>query len=202
VFVIIFYCFKNKAENPGVADQLNYFTPSALPLFFGVAVFDFEGNNTILNLHSAMKAPKNVHRALNIILVFYVLLIASFSTIAYYCYGEALDDMVILNLPHDNLTSTLQIVYSIGLLGSYPIQMMPVFQIIEKTRTFRKLKLAGKYKIYVWRTQCVSLTSIIAMSVPRFGLFINLVGSVACTALAFVFPVLIYNKTFEKEISR
>jgi amino acid permease len=80
--------------------------------------------------------------------------------------------------------------------------MMPVFQIIEKTRTFRKLKLAGKYKIYLWRTQCVSLTSIIAMSVPKFGLFINLVGSVACTALAFVFPILIYNKAFEKEISK
>jgi amino acid permease len=40
------------------------------------------------------------------------------------------------------------------------------------------------------------------MSVPKFGLFINLVGSVACTALAFVVPVLIYNRAFALEISR
>lgn len=40
------------------------------------------------------------------------------------------------------------------------------------------------------------------MSVPKFGLFINLVGSVACTALAFVIPVLIYNRAYALEISK
>jgi amino acid permease len=40
------------------------------------------------------------------------------------------------------------------------------------------------------------------MSVPKFGLFINLVGSVACTALAFVIPVLIYNKAYALEITK
>jgi len=57
VFVIIYYCFSYKEANPGVSENLNYFTPSALPFFFGVAVFDFEGNNIILNLHSSMKEP-------------------------------------------------------------------------------------------------------------------------------------------------
>jgi amino acid permease len=40
------------------------------------------------------------------------------------------------------------------------------------------------------------------MSVPKFGLFINLVGSIACTALAFIIPIQIYNKVFAKEITR
>lgn len=68
-----------------------------------------------------MKEPKKVHWALNRVLALYVFMIASFSAIAYYCYGDTLEDMVTLNLPHDNLTSTLQIAYSFGLLGSYPI---------------------------------------------------------------------------------
>lgn len=80
--------------------------------------------------------------------------------------------------------------------------MMPVFQIVEKTRTFKRLKFTGKYKIYIWRSSCVIFTAIIAMSVPKFGLFINLVGSVACTALAFVIPVLIYNRAYALEISK
>jgi len=40
------------------------------------------------------------------------------------------------------------------------------------------------------------------MLVPKFGLFINLVGSVACTALAFVIPVLIYNRAFALELTK
>jgi len=40
------------------------------------------------------------------------------------------------------------------------------------------------------------MTAIVAMSVPKFGLFINLIGSIACTALAFVVPILIYDRTF------
>ena len=48
----------------------------------------------------------------------------------------ATKDMVTLNLPHDGLTSTIQIVYSLGLVGSYPIQMMPVFQIVEKSALY------------------------------------------------------------------
>ena len=40
------------------------------------------------------------------------------------------------------------------------------------------------------------------MIVPKFGLFINLIGSFACTALAFILPVQMYNKTHEGELSR
>ena len=40
-----------------------------------------------------------------------------------------------------------------------------------------------------------------AMIVPKFGLFINLVGAFACTVLAFIMPVWIYNKLHKDEIS-
>lgn len=202
VFVIVYYCIENRKAHPEVGENLNYFTPSALPYFFGVAVFDFEGNNIVLNLHAAMAEPDKVNWALNRVITIYVVMIATFCAISYYCYGDTLDDMVTLNLPHDNLTSTLQIFYSFGLLGSYPIQMMPVFQIVEKTSAFVKFKALGKFKIYVFRTACVIMTAVIAGSVPKFGLFINLVGSVACTALAFVIPVLIYNRAFAGEMSK
>ena len=95
--------------------------PSSLPFFFGVAVFDFEGNNIILNLHASMKQPQKAMWVLKRVLLIYVTLIAGFSAVAYYCFGDSLQDMVTLNLPSDALTSTLQIAYSIGLLGSYPL---------------------------------------------------------------------------------
>ena len=45
------------------------------------------------------------------------------------------------------------------------------------------------------------LTATGAMIVPKFGLFINLIGSFACTALAFILPVQMYNKTHENELT-
>lgn len=40
------------------------------------------------------------------------------------------------------------------------------------------------------------------MVIPKFGLFINLTGAFACTALAFVIPVMMYQKIFKDEITK
>ena len=105
--------------------------------------------------------------------------------------------MVTLNLPHDNLTSLVQILYCFGLLGSFPMQVIPVFDIVERSKLFLRLPTAKHFpatKRLVLRTLLVIFSAILAGVVPKFGLFINLIGSFACTALVFVMPVQIYNK--------
>ena len=47
----------------------------------------------------------------------------------------------------------------------------------------------------------VVATGLLAMIVPKFGLFINLTGAFACTALAFILPVVMYTKVFKDELS-
>jgi hypothetical protein len=95
--------------------------------------------------------------------------------------------MVTMNLPHDNLTSSVQMLYCLGLLGSYPMQMMPAIDITEKTLCF--LGLSASFKGIFMRTAVVLMTGVLAMSIPKFGLFINLTGAFACTTLAFILPV-------------
>lgn len=41
-----------------------------------------------------------------------------------------------------------------------------------------------------------------AYFIPRFAVFLNMVGSIAGTALQFFFPILMYNKMFAGEISK
>ena len=107
VFVITGYCIQNHDDHPELSENLNYFNASAIPLFFGVAVFDFEGNGVVINLHASMKEPEKFNRVLVSTLTIYVVFLCVFSTIAYWSYGPNLEDMVTLNLPHDNLTSTV-----------------------------------------------------------------------------------------------
>ena len=92
-----------------------------MPLFFGIAVFDFEGNGVVLNLHSSMKEPEKFNRILIMTITFVITLICVFSSICYWSYGLDLEDMVTLNLPHDNLTSLIQIFYCFGLMGGLPL---------------------------------------------------------------------------------
>jgi hypothetical protein len=54
-----------------------------------------------------MKEPKKIIFALNSSILVYVIIITSFSGTAYYCFGDGINDMVTLNLPHDRLTASL-----------------------------------------------------------------------------------------------
>lgn len=107
VVIISVYCFENMSEHPELHEDLNYLDLSAIPLFFGIAVFDFEGNGVVLNIHASMKHPEKFNNVLHTVLAIYIMIISSFSAIAYYAYGNDLEDMVTLNLPHDNLTSMI-----------------------------------------------------------------------------------------------
>jgi amino acid permease len=64
--------------------DINLFDITALPLFFGVAVFDFEGNGIIINLHASMKQPQYFNRVMYVSISLYISLICTFSAIAYY----------------------------------------------------------------------------------------------------------------------
>lgn len=167
-------------------------------------MFDFEGNGVVINLHSSMKEPEKFNKVMVFTIVCYTAMVCIFSSIAYWSYGPTLEDMVTLNLPHDNLTSMIQIFYCFGLVGSYPMQLMPVFEIYEKTKSYRRIPTLPQFtpfKRLLLRTLLVIVTAIGAMIVPKFGLFINLIGAFACTALAFILPVYMYNKIFSEEIS-
>jgi len=84
------------------------------------------------------------------------------------------------------------------------MQLMPVFEIIEDSNFYKRIPTLSSFtatKRLTQRTLVVLLTATGAMVVPKFGLFINLIGSFACTALAFILPVQMYNKTHEGEIT-
>lgn len=50
-----------------------------------------------------------------------------------------------------------------------------------------------------FRTLIVAFSVFTACVVPHFGLFVNLIGSVACTLLAFIFPSLFYLRLADPE---
>jgi len=81
------------------------------------------------------------------------------------------------------------------------MQAFPVFEIIERSMWYKKWRNCFKWRLgwtknYLMRTIAVLLTFVIAVSVPKFGLFVNLMGAITGTVLAFVMPIMIYNKVY------
>lgn len=118
---IMFYSGHQYMDKPQLHANLRYLDPSALPLFFGIAVFNFEGNGVILNIHSSMKNPEEFEPLMRNVIIGVIFILVIFSITSYEAFGYTINDMVTLNLPHDDLTSTVQLIYCLALLGSYPL---------------------------------------------------------------------------------
>lgn len=93
--------------------------------------------------------------------------------------------------------------YSFGLFGSYPIQMVPCIDIIENTESYKKLPNLSFFDIryYTVRTLYVLFTGFVAIYVPRFGRFVDFNGALSGTTICVVFPIVIHETVFKDRLS-
>ena len=87
--------------------QRNLFPQSVdtLSIFFGIALFAFEGIALVLPLKSSMQVPANFSKTsgvLNVGMVFVTLIYAVIGSIGYWKYGEETEGSLTLNLPLQN----------------------------------------------------------------------------------------------------
>ncbi|KAG5681513.1 hypothetical protein PVAND_010939 [Polypedilum vanderplanki] len=194
VSMTLYYCF---IDLPPITEH-NFVRFDTLPLYFGTALFAFEGITLVLPLHNVMKKPENfskfpfgvLHVGMSLVSFIYVLL----GFMGYWKFGEQTEGSITLNLPTNEILAQVIIVMaSFGVLFSYALQFFVGIHIILPP-IFRNSKTAAKFPIYteqIFRTLMVFVTFIIAMLVPDLSLLLSLIGSVCCVILAFVFPSIV-----------
>lgn len=132
--VIIYYDFQYMFRESFADKHVKIFDLAHYPLFFGIAILNFEGNPATLNVQHSMKYPKRF----NFVFIFSALTVSSLvitvSSLSYLAYGSEVEDLITLNLPHNELTTLVRLIYSFGLLASFPLQMFPCLEIIENFR--------------------------------------------------------------------
>ena len=180
-------------------------------IFFGTAVFAFEGAGMVLPMKQSMAEPALFPKVLKNGLIIITVLYVVFPLVVYVCYGSTTHDMITKNLPcGDFVVILVQLGYSVGLYFTYPIMMWPAIEILECSRFYQKFQLMLVGKTYddelvpsmIFRAFLVVLTLVSATTIPQFGTFVAIIGSVSCSLIAFILPALFHLKLHPEASSK
>ncbi|XP_068621150.1 proton-coupled amino acid transporter-like protein CG1139 [Battus philenor] len=167
----------------------------SLPLFFGTAVYAFEGIGLVLPLKNEMKKPELFQKPLGVLNVGMVVVGSIFITVGFLGYLKWGDDVagsLTLNLkPGQILSNVVQGLIALAILFTYPLQFYVPVCITWPGLKNKFAKTSPVSKELGYRAVLILVTFVLAESIPKLGLFISLVGAISSTALALVFPPLI-----------
>lgn len=189
---LYYYDIWTISNNHGVSDIVQ-FNANDWTLFMGTAIFTFEGIGLIIPIQSGMKEPSKFPRVLAIVMVAVCIVYLSIGTLSYAAYGSSTKTVILLNLPQDDkMVNTVQLIYSLAILMSTPLQIYPAIEITSQQLFSRTGKYNPwiKWKKNIFRFAMVMFCSLIAwIGAGDLDKFVALVGSFACVPLVYIYPV-------------
>lgn len=173
-----------------------------LPLYFGTAIYAFEGIGVVLPLENNMKTPQDfggLAGVLNTTMVIVACLYTAVGFFGYLKYGDrAVLGSITLYLPQrDLLAQLVRLMMALAIFLSYCLQFYVPMSIIWPPIK-RRINDESYQKVaeLSLRTFLVCLTFLLAVAVPNLSAVISLVGAVSSSMLALIFPPIIEMVTF------
>ena len=175
-------------------------------LFFGTAIFAFDGIPILLPLENKMRTPRAMREwngVLNTSQSIITCLYVSIGVLGYIKYGEHVKGSIILNLPvEESLAQAAIIMMSVAICCTYSLNMYVTVQIIFpeiKPRVSEKWTIFAEF---ILRYGLVLVSFTLAALIPELDLFISLVGSVSSSTIALIAPPIFHSVTYWNELSK
>ncbi|GIY91752.1 hypothetical protein CEXT_470451 [Caerostris extrusa] len=174
------------------------------PLFFGTAMFSFEGIGVVLPVENQMKKKRSFIYILTGAMTAVTVLYIVFGSLGYVKYGSDVEPSITFNLPIGGFSEAIRLMFALAILFSYPLQMHVPFTFIlpflKKKIFYRHWnKMLDIIVDLVLRMILVSITFGIAVWCgSMLDTLISFVGSLASSLLALVLPPLIHWATIDK----
>ncbi|KAK3718808.1 hypothetical protein LTR37_004724 [Vermiconidia calcicola] len=158
---LYYYDILTIATRGGVADIQN-FNPSTWTLLMGTAIFTFEGVGLIIPIQSGMAEPQKFPKVLASVILIICVIFISIGMLSYAAYGSDTKTVILLNMPQDDkLVNLVQLLYSMAILLSIPLQIFPAIEITSQQLFSR----TGKYNPWIkWQKNCFRFFMVILCS--------------------------------------
>ncbi|XP_064608550.1 neutral amino acid uniporter 4-like [Liolophura sinensis] len=200
--IIVFQYILQDLPDTGSRPVFN--STATLPLFFGTAVYAFEGIGVVLPIENKMIHPEDFGGWTGVLNLGMVITTVLYTAVGFYGnlrFGDAVKGSITLNLPvKEWLYVLVKVMFSVAVFITYALQFyVPVniyWPLIEERIRNQRLKFYGQY---IFRAVLVLLTLCIAVLVPHLDLLISLVGAFASSCLALIFPPIIEIVTYTGE---
>ncbi|XP_071951038.1 proton-coupled amino acid transporter 1-like [Antedon mediterranea] len=187
IAIIYEYMFTHLGECQPVSDLPLVADVSQWPIFFGTAIYAFEGIGVVLPLENQMRNPQDFKKVLFGGMSFVGLMYLMMGTFGYLTFGECLQDTITLDIPQDGFYIVVKLLFIAAIFVTYGLQFYVPIQILYPP-VKKRFNLQNTTWEYVFRTVLVFITLLIAIAIPKLALVISLVGSFASSFLALILP--------------
>jgi len=192
--IVFYYIFSTPLPD---ANSLPWFSsPDNFPIFFGTAIFAFEGISVVLPIENQMTKKEDMLGCIGVLntsMVIIACLYIGMGFFGYLKYGADIASSITLNLPQEDiLAQSSLIMFSLAIFFSYALQFYVVMDIIGpnviKPRVSERMYLPVEYATRILITV---FTLGLAASVPYLDLLVSLLGAVKMSTLSLMAPALI-----------
>ncbi|KAJ1732565.1 hypothetical protein LPJ61_001984 [Coemansia biformis] len=180
----------------GIADIVQY-NPLRFPLLVGTAVFAFEGVTLVIPVVDSMAHPERFPRVLTAVMAVCIVVFCGIAALSYMALGDSVDTVILLNLPPGVATIIVQLLYSLAIMMSVPLQLFPAVRILEAGIFPRSGK--GDPVVKWQKNLFRALLTLVVASIAIFGAeqldnFIAIIGAFSCTPLSFIYPAILHHR--------
>jgi len=201
-------CYFNFTEDwpgqgkPGPGWEVNHPSVSNFTDFgkaFSSILFAFAGASTFPTIQADMKDrtqfPKAAVAAMFVLFLIYM----PMSVVGWALLGDLVAGSVVESLCDGPIKVAVEILFLIHLITAFPILINPPCQLFEN---ILNIPLTFGWKRIVFRSLVIALLIVIGLSVPFFGVIVDLIGSTTIPILNFIFPPFFYMRFVDSDKTR
>jgi hypothetical protein len=195
-----FNAIKISSDGIDPANKVTAYNWAEFPEFFGFVCYAIEGIGTVIPVRNTMK-DRHAYRPVFILTMAIIgCLCLAFGVLGCLCYGKSIKDIIFFNFPSsETFFFTLQMVYGLSLILTFPIYVHVCSSIIFRIKSFRE-KFETSENAYWNCTAVRSLTTfaifgLSASGVDILDLFV-FSGAFCNSYLAMILPCLLYMRWF------